>query len=54
VAERLREVAEQLAVLGVDLLGEEPEVVGVARQPAEELLGPLELAGRSSVRAATS
>ena len=45
MAERLREVAEQLAVFGIDLLGEQTEVVCVARQPAEERLGSLELAG---------
>src|SRR5437764_1202868 len=45
VAERLREVAELLAVRGVDLLREQAEVVGVAGELREQLLGPFDLAG---------
>ena len=35
VAERLREVAELLVVLGVDLLGQQPEVIRVADELVE-------------------
>src|SRR5436190_24302269 len=44
VAERLREVAEQLAARRVDLLRDQAEVVRVADEPVEQLLGPLDLA----------
>jgi hypothetical protein len=40
VAERLRHVAEQLVIGGVDLLGEQPEVVG----------GPTSWSNRASAR----
>ena len=44
VGEGLREVAEELAGRRVDLLGVEPDVIGVAQHPAEDPLGPLALA----------
>src|SRR5436309_2293881 len=43
VAERLREVAELLAVRGVDLLREQAEVVRIAGELVEEPLRPLDL-----------
>jgi hypothetical protein len=45
VAERLRETAEQLAVGRIHLLGQEPDVVGVADRPLEGGLGTVDLAG---------
>src|SRR5204863_4454698 len=50
VAERLREVAELLAVLGVDLLGQQAEIVRVAGELREQLLGTLDLAGLGEAR----
>src|SRR5262245_12069710 len=44
VAERLREVAHQLAGGDLDLLGEQAKVVGVAGEAVEELLGAFDLA----------
>ena len=46
MAERLRVVAELLAAGGVDLLGEQAEVVRVARELVEQRLGALHLAGQ--------
>ncbi len=58
VAEGLREVAELLAVRGVDLLGEQAEVVRVARELVEQRLGALDLArlapGRRRARTSRS
>src|SRR5690242_15001166 len=48
VAERLREVAEQLAGRRVDLLGEQPDVVDVRRRPLEDGGGLLHLARERS------
>src|SRR6185437_14862978 len=45
VAERLREVAEQLAIRRVDLLGEKAEIVGVGDQLVEQLFGAIDLTG---------
>src|SRR2546423_11116605 len=39
VAERLREVAEELARAFVDLLGQQPDIVGVLDGPFEHLPG---------------
>src|SRR5207302_2317887 len=46
VAEGLREVAEQLAGLGIDLLGEESEVVAEPGGGAECFLRLVDLAGQ--------
>ena len=45
MAEGLREVAEQLAVGGVDLLGQQTQIVRVADKLIEQRLGTLELTG---------
>src|SRR4051795_3626888 len=37
MADALGEVAEERAILGVDLFGEQPHVVGRARRPLEHL-----------------
>ena len=44
VAERLREVAELLAARGVDLLGEQAQIIGVTGQTVEQRRGALGLA----------
>src|SRR6266566_4377020 len=49
VAKRLGEVAEQLAAMGVDLLGEQSDVVGMAEQPLEQLTGLPGPAGQGKV-----
>jgi hypothetical protein len=43
VAERLGEVAEQLARLRIHLLGEQPDVVGVVNRPLTGLLCAFDL-----------
>src|SRR5438874_7485247 len=45
MAERLREVAEQFAGGGVDLLGEQADIVDERRRLREDALGPLDLPG---------
>src|SRR3954454_5142804 len=50
VAEGLREVAEQLAVGRLDLLGQEAEVVRVAGELVEERLCAVDLAGLRQAR----
>lgn len=45
VAEGLREVAQEVAAGDVELLREEPEVVGCAQKPIEAPLGPVDVAG---------
>ena len=51
VAERLREVPEQVAGAGVHLLGQQPDVVDMADRAVEDLRRPLHLPGdRQSVR----
>jgi hypothetical protein len=49
VTEGLGEVAEQVAAGRVDLLGQQPQVVGVAEQPLEQHGGPVGLAGEGEV-----
>ena len=49
MAEGLGEVAEQLAAGRVDLLGQQPQVVGVAEEPLEQGGGPVGLAGEGEV-----
>ena len=45
MAERLREVAEHLACLGVDLLSEQADVVGVGKRLFEGRAGAVQLSG---------
>ena len=45
VAERLRSVAELLAGVRVDLLAEQPEVVGGSERPAQGVVGGVDLPG---------
>src|SRR5438128_4346013 len=47
--ERLREIADGLAARRLDLLGEEPDVVGAAEQALEQRLGLLAPAGVGEV-----
>jgi hypothetical protein len=49
MAEGLGEVAEQLATGRVDLLGQLPQVVGLAQQPLEQCGGPVGLASEGEV-----
>src|SRR5215217_8345287 len=49
MAEGLGEVAEQLATGRVDLLGQLPQVVGLAQQPLEQCDGPVGLASEGEV-----
>jgi hypothetical protein len=49
VAEGLREGAQLLAAVGVDLLGEEADVVGPAKQLLEEIASTLDLAGEDEI-----
>jgi hypothetical protein len=44
VAERLREVADHLVAFGVDLLGQQADVVDRRRRPLEGRLGLVQLA----------
>ena len=49
MAEGLGEVAEQLATGRVDLLGQLPQVVGLAQRPLEQCGGPVGLASEGEV-----
>ena len=52
MGEGLREVAERGARGRVDLLGEEPDVVGVGEQALEAPLGRLDVAALASISTA--
>src|SRR3546814_15064020 len=49
MCEGLGEIAESLAVFGIDLLREQADVVGVAQHPFEQALGSTQIAAARPV-----